>query len=200
MSQHTLNIVDYLVVLAYLTFVVLLGISFSRRQKSTNEYYKGGSRFPAWAVGMSILATLISSITFLAYPGEGFSSNWIRLVQGLMVPVVLIFMIWFIVPLYRDVIGLSAYEYFEKRFGFFARLYTSLAFILAHFSKMGTVFFLLSLALAKMMGINTYTVIWILGVAVVIYTLLGGIDAVIWLDVIQGFMPVSYTHLTLPTN
>ncbi len=191
MSQHTLNIVDYLVVLAYLTFVVLLGISFSRRQKSTNEYYKGGSRFPAWAVGMSILATLISSITFLAYPGEGFSSNWIRLVQGLMVPVVLIFMIWFIVPLYRDVIGLSAYEYFEKRFGFFARLYTSLAFILAHFSKMGTVFFLLSLALAKMMGINTYTVIWILGVAVVIYTLLGGIDAVIWLDVIQGFMLIG---------
>lgn len=197
MAHHTLHIVDYIVVLVYLTFIVLFGSSFTKRQKSTNEFFKGGGNIPAWAVGMSILATLISSITFLAYPGEGYSSNWIRLVQGLMVPVVLVFMVWFIVPLFRDVIGLSAYEYFEERFGFFARLYTSVAFILAHFSKMGTVFFLLSLALAKMMGLNTYTVIWVLGIAVVIYTLLGGIDAVIWLDVIQGFMLIAGGLLAL---
>jgi SSS family solute:Na+ symporter len=60
---------------------------------------------------------MISSVTFLAYPGEGYSSNWILLVQGLMVPVVLIGIIWFVVPLYRKMIGLSTYEYFEKRFG-----------------------------------------------------------------------------------
>lgn len=196
MTQH-LHSFDYLVVFLYLIFVVAFGISFAKRQKNTKEYYKGGGKIPAWAIGMSIMATLISSITFLAYPGEGFSSNWIRLVQGLMVPLVLVFMIWGIVPLFRDVIGLSAYEYFEKRFGFFARLYTSIAFVLAHFSKMGTVFFLLSLALAKMMGLNTYMVIWVLGVAVVIYTLLGGIDAVIWLDVIQGFMLIGGGLLSL---
>ena len=84
-----------------------------------------------------------------------------------MVPIVLVFLVGFIVPLYRKVIGISAYEYFEKRFGFVARLYSSLAFILVHFSKMGTVFFLLALALANIMGINTYLVIWILGFAVV---------------------------------
>jgi SSS family solute:Na+ symporter len=179
---------DYVVVLGYLAFVFSLGISFSRKQKSTDRYFAGGRSIPTWAVGMSILATLISSVTFLAYPGEGYSSNWIRLVQGLMVPVVLIFLVWFIVPIYRHVIGLSAYEYFEKRFGFFARLYCSLAFVLAHFSKMGTVFFLLALALSKMMGINTYYVILVLGILVIIYTLLGGIEAVIWCDVIQGFM------------
>ena len=80
---------------------------------------------------MSVLATLISSITFLAYPGEGFAGNWIRLVQGLAVPLVLIVIVWFIVPMYRQFIGLSAYEYFEKRFGYFGRLYSSLAFIMA---------------------------------------------------------------------
>jgi len=124
------------------------GTSFARRWKSTGEYYKDRGRIPAWAIEVSILATLISSVTFLAYPGEGFSMNWIRLVQGLMVPIVLIGMVWFIVPLYRAVIGLSAHECFEQRFGFLARLYTSLAFDLAHFSKMGTVFFLLALALS----------------------------------------------------
>jgi SSS family solute:Na+ symporter len=94
--------------------------------------------------------------------------------------------------MYRKVIGISTYEYFEKRFGFLARLYGSLAFMLAHFSKMGTVFYLLALAIASMMGFTdpnfTYYVILVLGIMVVTYTLLGGIEAVIWCDVIQGLL------------
>ncbi len=87
---------------------------------------------------MSIFATLISSVTFLAYPSAAYKSNWILLVQGLMVPLVLVMMIWVIVPLFRKVIGLSTYEYFERRFGFFARLYSSMAFVLTHFYGYGT--------------------------------------------------------------
>ena len=188
MPHHALHFADYLVVALYLVFIVLFGFSFSRRQKDTRRYFAAGGSLPFWAVGFSILATLISSVTFLAYPGEGFAFNWIRLVQGLMVPVVLVFLVFFIVPLYREVIGLSAYEYFEKRFGLFARIYTSLAFAMAHFSKMGTVFFLLALAISSMMGVEIHAVILILGFVVILYTLVGGIEAVIWLDVIQGFM------------
>jgi len=191
MEYETLHFVDYVVVFISLALSIYVGAYFARRQSDTDKYFKGGGNIPSWAVGISILATLISSVTFLAYPGEGFSMNWIRLVQGLMVPVVLIFLVWFVVPLYRNVIGISAYEYFEKRFGFFARLYGSLGFILAHFSKMGTVFFLLALAMSKMMGIDTYLIIWVLGISVVILTLLGGIEAVIWLDVIQGIMLIG---------
>ena len=190
------KIVDYIVIIAYLGFVVLLGIHFSKRQKDTDRYYKGGRQIPAWAVGMSILATLISSITFLAYPGAGFTGNWVLLVQGLMVPIVLVGLIWFIVPMYRKVIGLSAYEYFEKRFGFFGRLYSSIAFFFAHFTKMGTVFYLLAIALTTLIGLDkfasgTYWVILVLGILVIIYTLLGGIEAVVWCDVIQGFMLIA---------
>ncbi len=187
----TLHWVDWLVIIASLMVSLYIGVYFAKRQKDTKKYFAASGNIPAWAVGMSILATLISSITFLAYPGEGFSSNWIRLVQGLMVPLVLVFLVWFIVPLYRKVIGISAYEYFEKRFGFFARIYGSLGFALAHFSKMGTVFFLLSLAIGNMMGISTLSVIIIVGIAVIIITVLGGIEAVIWLDVIQGFMLIG---------
>jgi SSS family solute:Na+ symporter len=188
MSEGGLHLLDYIVVLISILIFVAVGASFARRQKSTDRYFAGGRSIPAWAVGMSILATIVSSVTFLAYPGEGYASNWIRLVQGLMVPVVLIFLIWFVVPLYRHVIGISAYEYFEKRFGFLARLYASLGFVLAHFSKMGTVFFLMGLAVSAMMGLDPYLVIWALGIAITIVTLLGGIEAVIWLDVMQGFM------------
>ena len=186
-----LHILDYLVVFVYLAVIVGMGLYFSRKQNSTDEYFTGGRNIPAWALGMSLLATLISSVTFLAYPGEGYASNWIRLVQGIMVPVSLLGIIWFIVPCYRRIIGLSAYEYFEKRFGYFARLYSSLAFVLAHFSKMGTVFYLLALAISKMTGYDTYMVILALGVLTVLYTLLGGIEAVVWSDVIQGFMLIA---------
>ena len=191
MPNEGLHLLDYVVVSFYLAVIVCIGIYTSRKQTSTEAYFAGGRSIPAWAVGLSLLATLISSVTFLAYPGQGFSGNWILLVQGLMVPVVLLIIIWFIVPMYRQIIGISAYEYFEKRFGYFARLYSSLAFVIAHFTKMGSVFYLLALALASMTGINTYHLILVLGIITIIYTLIGGIEAVIWSDVVQGIILVG---------
>jgi len=188
MNNVHLHIPDYIILVVFLLVTVYFGFRFSKKQNSTQSYFAANGKIPSWAIGLSILATLISSITFLAYPGEGYSSNWILLVQGLMVPIVLLTMIWFIVPLYRKVIGLSTYEYFEKRFGSFARYYSSLGFVLTHFSKMGTVFFLLALALSNMSGVNTLVIISIIGVVIIILALMGGIEAVIWLDVIQGFM------------
>jgi SSS family solute:Na+ symporter len=108
-----------------------------------------------------------------------------------MVPLVLIFIIGVIVPLFRKVIRLSAYEYFEKRFGFLARLYASLGFILTHFSKMGTVFYLIALAISGMVGANTITIILVIGMVVIIITMIGGIEAVVWLDVIQGILLIA---------
>ena len=197
MSKPTLHIIDYIIIGISLLISILIGLRFSRKQDNTKKYFTASGTIPSWAIGLSILATLISSITFLAYPGEGFKSNWILLVQGLMVPVTLIFFIGFVVPLYRKIIKLSAYEYFEQRFGFFARLYSSLAFFLAHFSKMGTVFFLIALAFAKMTGFNTTEMIWIIGITVIFITLVGGIEAVIWLDVIQGTLLIVGGIVTL---
>src|SRR3954470_8364317 len=138
MNAH-LHLVDYLIIILVLIGTLAFGLRFAKKQKTTQNYFLAKGKVPSWAIGMSLLATLISSVTFLAYPGTGYSSNWILLVQGLMVPVVLLAVIWFIVPLYRKVIRLSTYEYFERRFGSFARYYSSLAFVLRQFSGMGTV-------------------------------------------------------------
>lgn len=186
--MNHLHPIDYCIIILFLMVTIYFGFRFSKKQKSTQSYFAANGKIPSWAIGMSILATLISSITFLAYPGEGYSSNWILLVQGLMIPVVLLSMIWFVVPIYRKMIGLSTYEYFEKRFGGFARYYSSMGFVLTHFSKMGTIFFLLALALANMTGVNTFLIIFIIGIIIIFLALMGGIEAVIWLDVIQGFM------------
>ncbi len=188
MNQSSLHLIDYLIIILSLLVTLGVGVKYSGKNTNTQQYFAAGGNIPAWAIGMSIFATLISSVTFLAYPGEGYKSNWILLIQGFMVPVVLLFSIRFIVPLYRNVIGLSAYEYFEKRFGYLARVYGSLGFIFAHFSKMGSVLFLLSLALTSMTGVDSLTILWIIGISIIFITLLGGMEAVIWLDVIQGFL------------
>ena len=183
--------IDYLIVIVSILAAIAMGLFFAHRQKDTNTYFAGGGRIPAWAVGMSIFATLISSVTFLAYPGAAYADNWILLVQGLMVPVVLFALIGVIVPLFRKVIRLSTYEYFERRFGLFARLYSSLAFTLGHFSKSGTVFFLVSMALSTFLDINIYTVVLVLGVTIIVLTLLGGMEAIVWMDVVQGTLLIG---------
>ncbi len=191
MHESLISWVDYLIVIISVCAAVGMGFYFAHRQKDTHAYYAASGKIPAWAIGMSIFATLISSVTFLAYPGAAYAGNWILLVQGLMVPIVLLALIGVIVPLFRRVIKLSTYEYFERRFGFFARFYSSLAFSLGHFSKMGTVFFLVSLALSEFLACDIYMVLMVLGVVIILITLMGGMEAIIWMDVIQGFLLIG---------
>jgi SSS family solute:Na+ symporter len=186
--MNQLHIIDYLIILVVLGVTLFLGFRFSKKQRTTENFFLSKGNFPSWALGLSLLSTLISSVTFLGYPAQGFASNWLLLVQGLMVPVVLLGTIWFIVPLYRKVIGLSTYEYFEKRFGLFARYYSSSSFILRQFAGMGTVLFLIAVAIGKIAGVNEFLVLVIVGLVLIVVNLKGGIQAVIWLDVFQGFM------------
>ncbi|HEX6847200.1 MAG TPA: sodium:solute symporter [Chitinophagaceae bacterium] len=186
--MNSLHFIDYLIILIVLGITLWLGFRFAKRQKTTENFFLSKGNFPAWALGLSLLSTLISSVTFLGYPAQGYTSNWILLVQGLMVPIVLLGAIWFIVPLYRKVIGLSTYEYFEKRFGRFARYYSSFSFVIRQFAGMGTVLFLIAVAIHKMTTIDPYIILAIVGAVLVIVNLKGGMQAVIWLDVFQGFM------------
>jgi SSS family solute:Na+ symporter len=183
-----LHFIDYLIILIVLGITLYLGFRFSKKQNTTENFFLSKGNFPSWALGLSLLSTLISSVTFLGYPAQGFTSNWILLVQGLMVPIVLLGTIWFIVPLYRKVIGLSTYEYFEKRFGTFARYYSSSSFLLRQFAGMGTVLFLIAVAINKLTNINVFLILAVVGFVLIIVNLKGGMQAVIWLDVFQGFM------------
>ncbi|GAA4730238.1 sodium:solute symporter [Flavisolibacter ginsenosidimutans] len=186
--NSSIHLVDYGIIAFFLLATLYFGARFAKNQKTTKTFFLAQGKVPTWAIGLSLLSTLISSVTFLAYPGTGYTSNWILLVQGLMVPIVLSCVIWFIVPLYRKVIRLSTYEYFEQRFGSFARYYSSIAFVLRQFSGMGTVLFLLAIALNNIVAGNMIAVVCAVGFIIITVNLLGGIEAVIWLDVFQGFM------------
>lgn len=188
MNGMSIHWVDLAIIAFTLIATIATGVWAARRNRNSDTYFVGSRKAPSWAIGLSIFATLISSVTFLSYPAAAYKGNWILLVQGLMVPVVLVFLIWAIVPLFRKMIRLSTYEYFERRFGLPARIYSSLAFLLTHFSKMGTVLYLISLAIYSMTGIDAIWIILVLGLAIVLITYLGGMEGVIWMDVIQGLL------------
>jgi SSS family solute:Na+ symporter len=165
-----------------------IGVFLSRRQTTTDTYFVAKRSIPGWAMGLSLLATIITSITFIAYPGSAYSGNWSLIVPGVMFLVVLALVGKIVVPFFRHSVGMSAYEYIGKRFGRGIRFYASFAFILSHFSKMGFVFYLLSLTVSSMTGWKIGTILLISGFTTIFYTLIGGIEAVIWTDVLQGFV------------
>jgi hypothetical protein len=186
--MENLRWLDFVIVFLYFALVAWIGFRFSRRQNSTDTYFAARRAVPHWAMGLSMFATLISSITFIAYPGSAHAGNWSELVPGFMVIGVLLLVGTVLVPFYRQAVGLSAYEYFGQRFGYGARAYSGLAFSAGHFAKMGFVFYLISLTASSMTGLNIYVVLLIAGVVTVLYTLFGGLEAVIWTDVLQGFI------------
>ena len=179
---------DLLIVILYMASMVYIGIRFARKQTTTEAYFVAKRSIPSWAMGISLFATLITSVTYVAYPGSAFAGDWSNLIPGFMILVVLVLVGFIIVPFYREAVGMSAYEYFGKRFGTPARLYSSLAFALAHFSKMGFIFYTLALVVSSMTGWPLNQVILWVGAVTIFYSLIGGLEAVIWTEVIQGVL------------
>lgn len=180
--------IDLAVVVLYLGFMAGIGVWFSRRQTSTENFFVAKRSVPFWAMGMSMLATMVSSVTFVAYPGASYAKDWSLLVPGFLLLALVPFVARVIIPFYREEVGMSAYEYFEKRLGRGARIYASIAFSLAHFSKMGFVLYLMALTIASMTSWNIVTVVMAVAIVLVFYTVIGGIEAVVWSDVIQGIV------------
>jgi len=178
--------VDFGVVCAYVLGLTAMGLRFSARQTSTARYFTAKRSVPSWALGISFLSAMITSVTFIAYPGAAYAQDWSLLIPGFLLLVVLALVGFIVIPFYRRTVGMSAFEYFGKRFGRPTRIYASLAFTLVHFSKMGMVFYLLALTVNSMTGWKIDQVILVSGLLTVLYTLKGGFEAVVWTEVLQG--------------
>ncbi len=180
--------VDVILIAAYLVTVVGIGLRFSGRQRTTDAYFIAGRSVPGWAAGLSLLATTITSVTFIAYPGAAYAGNWTLLGPGILFLAVILAIGPVVVPFLRHSVVMSVYEYFGQRFGRVVRLYAAFTFALGSFVKMGFVFYLLALSAASCTGWSMGWLIAVLGVITVFYTLVGGFSAVIWTDVVQGFL------------
>lgn len=183
-----ISITDLIVFLVYMMAIVAFGSSFYFRNKDADSYTSGAGKLPSWTIAMSIFATFVSSISFLAIPGKAYASDWNAFVFSLSIPIAAIVAVKFFVPLYRSLSSISAYAYLEQRFGLWASRYASICYILTQLMRTGSILYLLVLPVHLMFGWDIATIIVITGVCVVFYSMLGGIQAVIWTDAIQGII------------
>lgn len=188
-SAH-LHILDLTIVLVALIASLAVGCLLARSNKDSDSFFMAGRVMPGWAVGASLVATVISAMTFLALPAYSYKADWRWMATCLVYPIALApALIWFM-PFFRKSRAESAYEFFEKRFGAWARVYVASGFVLTQTLRMGIILFATSLALQVVLGVDSAALIIVMGVIVVAYCALGGLKAVIWTDVVQtaGFI------------
>ncbi|REJ94528.1 MAG: DUF1080 domain-containing protein [Planctomycetota bacterium] len=179
---------NWLVLAAYLLVLVGIGGYFAMREKTTDDFFLGGRRVPWWAAGLSVFATQLSAITYLAIPARSFGTNWQYFLISLGILAVAPLVVYVYLPWFRAREVTSAYEVLERRFGLSVRLFGSASFIAFQLGRMGIVVLLPALALSAVTGLNVFLCIAVMGLLSTLYTVLGGIEAVIWTDVLQVFV------------
>jgi solute:Na+ symporter, SSS family len=190
---------DHLVVALLAGSLIGLGIFFSKREKSSSDYFRAGKRIPWWAAGLSLFANGASAISLMAMPGKAFSENWIYF-SGVfyfimtMVPLVLLVYI----PLARRLKIATANEYLEKRYNLPIRLMGSLIFSLNQMlGRMAATLLLPAIAISSIFGLPMEYSILIMGVVATIYVTLGGLEAVVWTDVLQAVVMLGAVVICL---
>ncbi|WP_262248973.1 sodium:solute symporter [Parapedobacter soli] len=186
--MNNLPVIDITVIIIYLLAMLLVGVWFSRKNKSSEQFTKASGMIPGWAVGISLYATFLSSNTFLGVPGKAFGTNWNALVFSLSMPLAAWAAVKYFVPFYRTSGDVSAYTHLEHRFGAWARTYAVVCFLLTQLARMGSIFFGIALSLQALTGYDMTTIMVVTGFCIVIYTVMGGIEAVIWTEVVQGIL------------
>ena len=186
MTLAALRTPDLVVLFVYFALLIGAGFYFRKRSGTVEGFTVANRSLPGWVCGLSIFGTYLSSNTFIGVPGKAYGSNWNSFVFSLSLPIAAFIAVKWFVPFYRRHAGLSAYEHLEKRFGAWARVYAVVCYLLTQVSRVGTIMFGVAVGLHAQTGWDIATLIIVSGFAVTLYTLMGGIEAVIWTDAIQS--------------
>ena len=190
-----LPLLDIVVIAVYIVVTVLFGSWFVRRSRTTDGFTRAGGRVPMAVVGLSIFGTFVSSISFLAIPGKAFASNWNSYVWSLtLLPATWVAARYF-VPFYRSRGHISTYAHLESRFGTWARVYASVCYMVTQIARMGAVMFLVALPLNLLLGWDIVKIILVIGILTTLYSMLGGIEGVVWTDALQSLILILGTLL-----
>ena len=192
-TKMSFGVVNWIVVVVYLLGMVAIGYWFMKREaaSSTEAYFRGGQKIPFWVAGLSIFATMLSAITFMAVPGTAYATNWNGYIGQWPILLIVPLVVMFYLPFYRRLNITTAYEYLEKRFNVATRVIGSVTFMLFHVGRVAIVLYLPALALSSVTNIDIYAAITVIGVLCVIYTVMGGIEAVVWTDAIQAIVLIG---------
>jgi SSS family solute:Na+ symporter len=198
------HLVDTLILFAYFAVLIVLGVVTSRKIKTSEGFMLAGRKIPGWAAGLSVMCAYTSSISYIATPGKAFDTNWNPVIFAYgMIPVAL-FVTAFIIPYYRKINVISVYQFLERRLGNWGRVYASISFMLYMIGRIAVILYLACLLLGSFIQVskgsmfnldpdtlNIVMLILIVGIITIAYTLLGGMEAVIWADVLQAVIMLS---------
>lgn len=188
---HHVSWVDYAVILVYLCLSIYIGIRASKRNTNSDEYFVGGRKLSWFPVSISIISAELSAISYMGIAGWIYERDISYFMFTFLLPIVIILIIRLFIPIYRRLKLISVYEFLETRYNVYVRAFTALLFVLLRIGHMATAIFAPSLVLQEIAGVPLVPSIAIIGIAVTLYTLKGGIKAVIWTDFMQFFVLVG---------
>jgi SSS family transporter len=183
--------IDWIVLGAYIAAMVVMSVYLGRGQETADDYYVGGRNLPWWAVGISTMATQTSANSFIGIPAyvalkEGGGLTWLQ--YELAVPLAMVFVMVFLIPLFRSLKLISVYEYLEMRFDRRTRVIMSGIFLISRGLATGIGVYASAVVLQVCLGLPVWACIVIIGVVTIIYDTIGGMTAVVYSDVVQMFV------------
>ena len=179
---------DHLVVAILVLLLLGVGLYFSKKEKSSGDYFRGGQHIPWWAAGLSLFATGASAISLMAMPGKAFAENWIYFSSVFFIVIIQIpLVVWVYIPIARRLEISTANEYLERRFGLSVRMLGFVCYSLNQMlGRMASILLLPALAISAIFGMPMEYSILIMGVVTTLFVTMGGLEAVIWTDVLQA--------------
>jgi hypothetical protein len=187
----TFGITGYIVLAVYMAVTVLLGLSFTRKQKNLAGYFLAERSAPWWAVGISILACDLSAISYMGAPALAYYEDLRYAMTMFLFPFVALIVAHLFVPFLARLRVLTIYEYLEHRFGLDCRLFASAVFLLQRASHIAIAIYAVSLALQQIVGWPVSACVAVVGGLTTLYTVFGGMKAVLWTDVMQFFVLIG---------
>jgi len=189
--NYELGTIDLTIIIAYGLILLGMGFYFFKKSKSSEQFMIAGKSIPAWAAGLAVMSTYTSSVSYIAVPGKAFDDNWHPLIFAMTAIPVTWFVTKYVIPHYRKNKIVSVYSYLEEKIGGWGRLYAAFSFLLFMVGRVAVILYLSSLLLTSFVNADIGTVIILVGIVTIIYTLMGGMEAVIWTDVMQSIIMIG---------
>jgi SSS family solute:Na+ symporter len=197
--MSSLHFIDLLVIGLYFAAMIVVGWLFSRRVRTTEGYFVGNRSYPGWVAGISLFGAQISSITFVAYPADAFKTAWLRYLICLTLPLSVFIAARYLLPFFRRCQVTSLFEYLELRFGPKTRVYGASVFLLSQCIRISMIQYLVALLMHTLTGWSVPVCLLLGGAVTAYYTIVGGLEAVIWTDVVQSVILTAGGVLILAT-
>ena len=188
MELQSFGFINWLVLGTYLCANIVLGFVLSKKVTTANDFFVGQRNIPWWAIGISVVATYVSALSFLGGPAWSYTEGLSVIAIHLNYPIVIFIVIAFFLPFFFNSGCASIYEYLEKRFGPTTRSVISIIFLISQCLTSAAILYATALVLEFITGMPVVYAIIIITLIALVYTIMGGLAAVIWTDVIQAFI------------